>query len=108
MTQPPTTITNNKTSIVFIEGLIKSKSMKVDLIRCSLQHKIPLIIYDYAYDIMKQKIDQSEDSQFYIQKYMIELFQKFTDVSGKNIIITMGDSYLEVLSRYVFLFLHIL
>jgi len=99
MTQPPTTITTNKTSIVFIEGLIKSKTMKVDLLRCALQHKIPLIIYDYSYDILKQKLKKGEDSEFYIQKFMIELFQKWTDPLGKNLIITIGDSYLEVLSE---------
>ena len=35
---------------------------------------------------------------------MLELFQKWTDPLGKNLIITMGDSYLEVLSCRFFFF----
>ena len=104
MTQPPTTICNNKTSIIFLEGLIKSKPMKVDLIRCAIANKTPLIIYDYSEDLIKQRV---ENSQYYIQKFMIEIFQKFTDVSKKNIIITMGDSYLELLSLLFYLILYI-
>ena len=74
MTQPPTTIATHKNSIVFIEGLIKSKHMKVDLLRCSLENKIPLIIYDYSYDILKQKMAKTENSEFYIQRHLNFLF----------------------------------
>lgn len=98
MTQPPTLISNHKNSIIFIEGLIKNKYLKVNLIRCSLEHKIPLIIYDYSYDLVKQKLLGKEDSMYFIQRYIHEIFQKWTNISGKNIIITLGDSYLEVLS----------
>lgn len=98
MTQPPSLIANNKISIVYIEGIIKSKAMKVDLIQCALDYKVPLIIYDYSYDLIRQKLEKPDASEYYIQRYMVELFQKWTNTSGKNIIITMGDSYLEVLS----------
>lgn len=100
MTQPPNLMQNNKESIIFIDGLIKNKHFKVYLIKCCLEHKIPLIIYDYAYDLVKQKIRNNEDSMFYIQKFMHEIFEKFTDTSGKNIIISVADSYLEVYSIF--------
>ena len=48
--------------------------MKVDLLRCSLEHKIPLIIYDYSYDILKQKMAKTENSEFYIQRHLNFLF----------------------------------
>lgn len=98
MTQPPNLMQNNKESIIFIEGLIKNKHFKVYLIKCCLEHKIPLIIYDYSYDLVKQKMRNNEDSIFYIQKFMHEIFERWTDTSGKNIIISVGDSYLEVYS----------